>query len=66
MKTSEKHLGTGLTRLHQETKKPETREELVQLLHEISYSGTHPFEEHLDYLTSHAETKLREKGLPTN
>jgi hypothetical protein len=64
VKTTEKHLGTGLTRRRQETKKSETFQEVIQLFHEISYSGTHPFEDFLNHLSSGAENELRKRNLP--
>src|SRR6476646_974603 len=63
MKKTSKHVGTGITRLRRETTEAETPEEFVQLMHEISYSGTHPCEVFLDKLASYAENELRKKGL---
>jgi hypothetical protein len=63
MKTTEKHLGTRITRRRLETTESETPEEFVQLLHKISNSDTHPFEIFLDELASEAANELRKKGL---
>jgi hypothetical protein len=66
MKKTSKHVGTGITRLRRETTEAETPEELVQLLHEISYSGKHPFEVFLDDLESDCVAYLKQSGLSIN
>jgi hypothetical protein len=60
MKTTQKTLGTGITRRRLEISAPETLEDCAQL----GYSGIHRFEDLLNGLASDCQNELRKHGLP--